>query len=146
MQDYFGYIIKKHETLTENSLIKLYVNKRENSIIFKIYLEILTYETMNLLGSTKNKVTKNENGKNMLHLEIAQVVLVHCNLVNIDYQQNLRDLNTFVSNKSFGQLLDISPKDLIFLKTYNSQFSYIEVWFTDQNFKLLEIEDRIKIN
>ena len=107
MQDYFGYIIKKHETLTENSLIKLYVNKRENRIIFKIYLEILTYETMNLLGSTKNKVTKNENGKNVLHLEIAQVVLVHCSLVNNDYQQNLRDLNTFVSNKSFGQLLDI---------------------------------------
>ena len=107
MQDYFGYIIKKHETLTENSLIKLYVNKRENSIIFKIYLEILTYETMNLLGSTKNKVTKNENGKYVLHLEIAEIVLVHCNIVNNDYQQNLRDLNTFVPNKSFGQLLDI---------------------------------------
>ena len=69
---------------------------------------------MKLLGSTKNKVTKNENGENVPNLEITKVVLVHCNIVNNNYQQNARVLYTFVPNKSFGQLLDISPKNLIF--------------------------------
>ena len=69
---------------------------------------------MKLLGSTKNKITKNENGENVPNLEITEVVLVHCNIVNNNYQQNARVLYTFVPNKSFGQLLDISPKNLIF--------------------------------
>ena len=75
----------------------------------------------------------------MPHLEITEVVLVHSNIVNNDYQQDSRVWHTFVPNKSFGQLLDISPKDFIFLKTFNSDFSYIEVWFTDQNSKPLEM-------
>ena len=104
--------------------------------MFKIktayYLELLTPETMKLLGSTKSKITKHENGENVAHLEITEVVLVHCNIVNNKYQQNSGALYTFVPNKSFGQLLDISPKNLIFLKACNSEFSYIEVWFTDQ--------------
>ena len=66
---------------------------------------------MKLLGSTKGKITKDENGKNEPRIEIAEVVLVHCNIVNIDYQQDSRDLYTFVRNKSFCQLLDISPKN-----------------------------------
>ena len=90
-----------------------------------------------LLGSTENKITKDENGENAPHLEITEVVLVHCNIVNNDYQQDLRVLYTFVPNKSFGQLLDISPKKILFLKTFDSKFSYIEVWFTDQKCKLL---------
>ena len=81
----------------------------------------------------------------MSHLEITEVVLVHCNIVNNNYQQDSRVLYTFVPNKSFGQLLDISPKKFIFLKTFDSEFSYIEVWFTDQNSKQLEIEDKINI-
>ena len=100
---------------------------------------------MKLLGSTKSKITKDENGENVPHLEITEVVLVHCNIVNNDYQQDSRVLYTFVPNKSFGQLLDISPKNFIFLKTFDSEFSYIEVWFTDQNSKPLEIEDKINI-
>ena len=72
-------------------------------------------------------------------------MLVHRNLVNINYQQNSRVLYTFVSNKLFGQLLDISPKHFIFLKTFDSEFSYIEVWFTGQNSKPLEIEDKINL-
>ena len=127
----------------------IYVNKIENRITFKIktgyYLELLTPETMKLLGSTKSKITKDENGENVPHLEITEVVLVHCNIVNNDYQQDSRVLYTFVPNKSFGQLLDISPKNFIFLKTFDSEFSYIEVWFTDQNSKPLEIEDKINI-
>ena len=81
----------------------------------------------------------------MHHLEITEVVLIQCNIVNSDYQQNLRVLYTFVSNKSFGQLLGISSKSFIFSKTFNSEFSWIEVWFTDQNFKPLEIENKTNI-
>ena len=75
----------------------------------------------------------------MPDLEITELVLVHCNIVNNDYQHDSRVLYPFVSNKLFGQLLDDSPKKFIFLKTFNSAFSYIEVWFTDQNSKPLEI-------
>ena len=100
---------------------------------------------MKLLGSTKSEITKYENGKNVSRLENTELVLIHCNIVNNDYQQDSRVLYTFVSNKSFDQLLDISPKNFIFLKTFNSEFSYIKVWFTDQNSKLLEIDDKISI-
>ena len=100
---------------------------------------------MKLLGSTKNKITKDENGENVPHLEITEVVLVHCNMVNNDYQQDSRVLYTFVSNKYFGSLLDISSSNDIFLKTFNSEYDEIVVWLTDQNSKLLEIEDRINL-
>ena len=84
--------------------------------------------------------------KTFLILEIIEVVLVHCNIVKKDYQCDLRVLEyTLVSNKSFGQLLDISPKKILFLKTFNSEFCYIEVRFTDQNSTPLEIEDKINI-
>ena len=100
---------------------------------------------MKLLGSTKSKITKNENGKNVTYSEITEIVLIHCNVINNSYQQNSRLLYTFVPNKSFGQLLDISPKTFIFLKTFDLEFSYIEVWFTDQNSKPIDIEDKINM-
>ena len=81
---------------------------------------------MKLLGSTKSKITKDENVENVPLSKITEAVLVHCNIVNNDYQQDSRVLYTFVPNKSFGQLLDISPKNVIFLKTFDSEFSYIE--------------------
>ena len=94
------------------------VNKIDNRITFKIktgyYLELLTPESMKLLGSTKSKITKDENGENVPHLEVTGVILIHGNIVNNDYQQNSRVLYTFVHNKSSGQLLDISPKNFIF--------------------------------
>ena len=77
------------------------------------------------------KIRTNENGENVIHLEITEVVLVHFNIVNNDYQQNSIVLYTFVPNKSFGILLNISPKNFIFFKDFNSEFSNIEVWFTD---------------
>ena len=80
------------------------------------YLEILWPETMKLLGSTKSKITKDKNGENVSHLETTDVVLIHCNIVNNNYQQNSRILYTFVSNKSFDQLLDISPKKFYIFK------------------------------
>ena len=97
---------------------------------------------MKLLGSTKSMMIKDENGKTAPHLQINKVVLAHCNIVNNNYQQNSRALSRFIPNKLFGQLLDISPKKFIFLKTFDSEFSHIEVWFTDQNSKPLYIEDR----
>ena len=127
----------------------MYVNKTENRITLKIktayYFELLTPKTIKRVATIKNKVTNDENGENVPHLEITEVVLIHCNIVNNDYQQDSRALYTFVPNKTFGQLLDISPKNYVFLKTFDSEFSYIQVWFTDQNSVPLEIEDKIKI-
>ena len=100
---------------------------------------------MELFGSTISKIRKHENGEKFPTLEITEVVLVHCNIVNNNYQQKSRLLYTLVPNKSFGQLLDISPKSFIFLQTFNSEFSYIEVRFTDQNSNPLKIEDKINI-
>ena len=100
---------------------------------------------MKLLGSTKNKITKDKSDENVPHLEITEVILVHCNIVNNDYQQDSRVLYTFVPNKPFSSLLEISPTNHIFLKTFNSEYNEIEVWFTDQNSKPLEIEDRINL-
>ena len=98
---------------------------------------------MELRGSTKNKITKDKNGENVPHLEITEVVLVHCNNVNNDYQQDSRVLYTFVPNKPFGVLLEISPINHVFLKTFNLEHDEIKVWFTDQNSQPLEMEDRI---
>ena len=94
---------------------------------------------MKLFGSTKKKITKDKNGENVPYLEITEAVLVHRNMVNNDYQQDSRVLYTFVPNKYFVSLLDISPSNHIFLKTFNSEYDYFVVWFTDQNSKPLEI-------
>ena len=142
-------ILKKHEEKTDNPSIRRYISKMENRITFRIkagyYLKLLILKTMKLLGSTKSKITKDKNGENLPHLEITKVELVHCNVGNSDYQQDSRVLYTFIFIKSFGQLLDILPKYFIFLKTFDSEFSYIEVWLTDQNSKPLEIEYKINI-
>ena len=117
--------------------------------MFKIktgyYLELLTYETMKLLQSTKSKITKHKHGQKFPHIEITEVVLFHCNIYMNDHQHDSRVLYIFVPNKSFGQLLDISPKTFIFLETFNSEFLYIEVWFSNQNSKPPDIEDKISI-
>ena len=103
-------------------------------------------ETIKLIGNNKSKIIENKDWENVLHLKITEVVLVHWNILNNDYQQDSRVLHTFVPNKSFGQLLEISPQNLIFSKYFNSEFSHIEVWFTDQNSKLFKIEDKINMN
>ena len=102
-------------------------------------------DTIKLLRSIENKIDKNKNGENAPHLEITEVVLVHCNIVNDDYQRDSRVLYTLVPNKPFGSLLEISPTNCIFLKTFNSEIQDIEVWFTDQSSQPLEIEDRISL-
>ena len=129
IQDYFEYALKKHGEEAVNPSIKMYTNKIENRITFKIkigyYLELLTTETMKSLGSTKSERKKDKNGENVPYLEITEVALIHCNVANNSYQQNSRVLYTFVTNKSFGQLLDISPKIFVFLKRFDSEFSDI---------------------
>ena len=121
IQDYFEYIIKKHETIGENAPILIYANTINNRIVFKIKsgykLELLSKETMKLLGTTKNIIDLDKNSENVPKLENVEVVLVHCNLVN-----------------------------KVFLKTMNTEFSEIEIWFTDQNNNALEIEDNVNIS
>ena len=149
IQDYFEFIIKKHETLTENPSIQIYPNKIKNRIVFKIKngykLELLTPETMKLLGSTKKVVDKDKNGENVPKIESVEVVLVHCNLVKNDYQHTSKVLFTFVPNKKFGQLINISPHAFTMMNTVNTEFSYVEVWFTDQASKALKIEDNVNL-
>ena len=117
--------------------------------MFKIksgyYLELFTPETMKLLGSKVSKITADKNGENVPHLEIVELVLVHCNLANNDCQQNSRILYTFVPNKTSGSLLEILPPNHFFLKTFNSEFQEIKIWFTDQTSKPVEVEDKINI-
>ena len=138
IQDYFEYILKKP--------IEIFGSKHENRITFKIkngyYLELLTPEEMKLLRSTESKITGEKNGENVLHLEVVEVVLIHSNIADNSYQQNSR---IFVPNKPFGSLLESSLPNHIFLKTFNSEFQEIKVWFTDQNNNPLEVEDKLNI-
>ena len=120
IQDYIEYIIKKHEAIGENAPILIYANTITNRIVFKIKtgykLEILSKETMKLLGSTKDTIDADKNSENVPILENVEVVLVHCNIVNNDYQQASRVLFTFEPNKQYGQLISMSPHSLVFKK------------------------------
>ena len=104
-------------------------------------LELLSKETMKLLGSTKDTIDADKNSENVPRLKNVEVVLV-----NNSYQQASRVLFTFVPNKQYGQLISISPNSLIFSKTMNTEFSEIEIWFADQNNNSLEIEDNVNIS
>ena len=150
LQNYFEYIIKKHETIADVSPVLIYVNEINNRIVFKIKsaykLELLLKETMKLLGSTSNSIDKDKNSELVPKLESVDLVLVHCNLVNNSYQQDSKVLFTFVSNKKYGQLITVSPHLLIMFKTVNAKFSFIEIWFTDQDNTPLEIEDSVNIS
>ena len=147
--DHIQYQLKIHSESVDNPSIRMYINRIENRITFEIkngyYLELLTPETMKLLGNTESKITKDKNGENVPHLEIVELVLVHCSLVNNDYQQDSKILFTFVPNKSFGSLLEISPTNQVLLKTFNSEFQEVKIWFTDQTSKPLELEDKINM-
>ena len=118
IQNYIEYVIKKHETIAETAPILIYANKITNRVVFKIKagckLELLSKETMKLLGSTKDTTDADKNSENVPRLENAEVVLVHCNLVNKSYQQASKVLFTFVPNKQYDQLISISPNSLIF--------------------------------
>ena len=107
------------------------MNKIKNRIVFKIKtgykLELISEETMQLLGSSKKDIDKNKDGEIVPRLKTVEVVLVHCNLVNNNYQEASKVLFTFVSNKQFGQLITITPHSLTILKTTNVEFSFNEI-------------------
>ena len=149
IQDYFEFIIRKHDTLTENHPVQIYPNKIKNRIVFNIKtwyeLELWSPETMKLLGSTKKDVDQNKDGVDVPELESVEVVLVHCNLVNSHDQQASKVLFTSVPNNQFGQLINIAPHLLKMLSTTVTKFSFIEVWFTDQNSEPFEIEDNVNL-
>ena len=150
IENYIEYIIKKHETIGANAPILVYANTIYNTIVFKLKsgykLELLSKETMKLLGSTNDTIDADKNSENAPRLENVEVVLVHCNLVNNAYQQHSSVLFTFVPTKQYGQLISISSHSLVFLKTMNTDFSEIEIWFTDQNNNALEMEDNVNIS
>ena len=114
IQDYFEYILKEHSESVDDPPIEVFVSKNENRITFKIkngyYLKLLTPETMKLIGSTESKITGEKNGENVPHLEIVELVLIHCSIVNKNYQKNSRILYIFVPNKTFGSLLKIMDR------------------------------------
>ena len=147
IQDYFEFVVRKHETLTENPPIQIYPNKVKNRIVFKIKtgykLELLTVETVRLLGSGKKGVDKDKDGKNMPKLESVEVVLVYCNLVKNGYQHTSKVFFFFVPDKQFGQLINISPHSLTMTNTVNTEFFSVEVWFTDQASKALEMLQKL---
>ena len=100
---------------------------------------------MKLLGSTKKDVDQDKDGEDVPKLESVEVVLVHCNLVNNNYQQASKVLFTFVPNKQIGQLINVAPHTLIMLNTTSTEFLSIDVWFTHQNSEHLEIEDSVNL-
>ena len=104
---------------------------------------MLTPETMKLIESRKKDFEKNKEGENVSKLEYVEVVLVHCNLVKNDYQHASKVLFSFIPNKQFRQLINISPHSLAMMNTINTEFSFVEVWFTDQVSKALEIKDNV---
>ena len=101
---------------------------------------------MKLLGSRSNSINGDKNSELVPKLESLDLVLVHCNVVNNSYQQASKVLFTFLPNKKYGQLITISPETLIMLKTVNTEFSFIEIWFTDQDNRPLEIEGSVNIS
>ena len=125
--------------------MQIYTNRIENRIIFKIEtgykLELLSPDTMTLLESTKKYVDQDKDREDVPKLESIEVVLEHCNLVNNNYQQVSEVLLTFVPNKQFEQLNTIALHSLTMLNTTITDFSYVDVWATDQNSKQIEIED-----
>ena len=149
IEDYFEYIIRKHETLTTIPPIHFYINRINNKLAFKIKdgckLESQTPKTMNLFGSTKKLMDKRKNGENVPSLEVAEVVLARCNLVDNQYQEKSVVLYTFTPNTSYAYLVNVEPSNSVFLKTYSREFDEIIITFTDQNGSLLEIEDKVDL-
>ena len=144
-------MIQKHEPTienNENSPITMYTNNVRNRLNLKIKkgykLELLTNETQKLLGDGP-LIDKNKNSNNVPQLKQVEYVLLHCNFVRNDYLQNSKLLYEFVPDKKFGQLISVKPLVFIQCKTSDTLFNYIEIWFTDQNNKSLQIEDKVSV-
>ena len=146
IQDYIKYIIKKHETLTTIPLIHVYINRINIRLVFKVKggykLELQMPKTIKLFGSTKKLIEKTKNEEKVSSLQTVEVVLIQFNLVDNQYRQNsTKVLYTFTLNKSYAYLFNVEPNNLVFLKTYNTDFDEIITTFTAQNDRPLEIKD-----
>ena len=132
LQNYFEYIIKKHETITDVSPVLIYVNEINNRIVFKIKsgykLQLLSKETMKLLKSSSGTIDGDKNSELVPKLQSVDLVLLHCNAVNNSYQQASKVLFTFVPNKKYGQLITVSPETLIMLKILNFHLLKFGLW------------------
>ena len=117
------------------------MNRIKNRIVFKIK----TGYKLELLGSTKKDVGKDKDGENVPKLELVETVLVQCSLIKNDYQHTSKVSFTFIPNKQFGQLINISAHYLTIVNTVKTEFSSVEVWFTDKVSQALEIEDNINL-
>ena len=133
----------------KNPPIHVYINRNNNRLVVKIKdgykLELQTLETMKLFGSTKKLIDKTKNGEKVPSLEVAEVVLIHCNLVDNQYQQRSEVLYTFTPNKSYAYLLNVKPSNSVFLNTYKTELDEIIITFTDKNGRSLEIEDKLNL-
>ena len=143
-------MINKHGTVEKNedSPILIYPDDVKNRLNFRIKtgykLELLTKESQNLLGDGP-VIDKDKNSKNVPQLDQVEYVLLHCNIVQNDYLQNSKLLYEFVPDKTFGQLISVKPSVFIQCKTSDSIFDYIEIWFTDQNNKSLQIAGKVSV-
>ena len=108
-------------------------------------LELQTSERMKFFGSTKKSINKTQIGENIPSLEVAEVVLVQCNLVDNLYQQKSEVLHNFTPNKFYVYLLNVERSNIVFLKTYNTDFDEIVITFADQNFRPSEVEDKVNL-
>ena len=125
------------------------MNKTNKRLVFIIKdgckLELGTPEIMKLFGSTKKLIDKKENGEHVPILEVVEVGIVQCNLVDNQYQQKSEVLHTSTPNKCYAYLLNVEPSNLVFLKTYNAEFDEIIITFTDQNERPFEVEDTVNL-
>ena len=149
IQHYIIFNIKKHETLTTVPPVHVYINRINNRLVIKIKdgheLELQKPETMKSFGSTKKLTDKTKNKEKLSHLEVVKVLLLQCNLVDNQYQQTSEVLYNFTPNKSYAYLLNVEPINLVFLKTYITEFDEITIAFTDQNDGLLEVEGEVNL-
>ena len=149
IQDHCEFIVKNHQTLTAIPPLNAYIYRINNRLVFKIKdgykLELQTPETMKLFGSTKKFIDKTKNGEKVPSDEVVEVVLVQCSLADNRYQQKSEVLYTFTPNKSYAYLLNVEPSNLVFLKTYNTEFDKIIITLTNQNGRLLKIEDKVNL-
>ena len=149
IQDYIEYIIKKHKTLTMVPPIHVPINRINNRLVFKIkdgyILEIQTAETMKLFASKRKLSNTIKNEENVPNLEVVELVLVQCNLIDNQCKQKSELLQTFRPNKSYAYLLNVGPGNLVFLKSYSTEFYEIIIAFTDQNDRPLEIKGKVSL-
>ena len=146
----FSTLLKKHEAIADNPPVQIYTNRIKNRIAFKIKtgykLELLSPETIKLLGSIKKDDDQDEDRQGVPKFaESVEDVVVPWYLVSNSHQKASKVLFTFVPDEKFGQLITISPHSLKMLKTTNAEFQSIEVWFTNQNNRPLEVEDNVNI-